>query len=178
MIGVTMKKIQQEMSFDSLTPILVYRALGGIGSCILESAYEKGEGKVSMIGINPIGTFKAKGKEIEIELHGEKTKHVGDPYEALKQFSKDRKTFGFISYGAIRFKESIPDRHPSTDFPDFFFHLYETVIIFYHDKRKIVCFHEGNQSSLDALMNRCHSPVVLQPFKSPKKIDLQPDLSK
>jgi len=103
-----MKKIQQEMSFDSLTPILVYRALGGIGSCILESAYEKGEGKVSMIGINPIGTFKAKGKEIEIELHGEKTKHVGDPYEALKQFSKDRKTFGFISYGAIRFKESIP----------------------------------------------------------------------
>lgn len=170
--------IQKQMAYDSLTPILVYRAIGGVGSCILESAYEKGEGKTSLIGICPVGTFQAIGQQIEIELHGEKKNLVGDPYEALKDFSKERRAFGFISYNAIRLKEAIPDRHPSKNFPDFFFHLYQTVIAFYHDKREVVCTHEGTQESLDASLSACFEPIRLQAFKTPKKVSLQVDIEK
>lgn len=172
------KMIQQEMSYDSLTPILVYRAIGGIGSCILESAFEKGQGKTSLIGIHPIGTFQATGQQIEIEVHGERKSFVGDPYEALKEFSKDRRTFGFITYDAIRLKEAIPDRHPSKNVPDFFFRLYQTIITFYHDSQKVICTHEGSQESLDSILMRCFEPVRLQPFKTPKKVVFQPDVKK
>lgn len=172
------KIIQQEMSYDSLTPIFVYRAVGGTGSCILESAYEKGEGKTSSIGVHPIGTFQATGKQIAIEMHGEKTSFVGDPYKALRQFSENRKVFGFITYDAIRLKEDIPDRHPTKNVPDFFFHLYETIITFYHDKQKIIITHEGTQEGLDSILKKCFEPVRLDPFKGRKKIDIRSDLKK
>ena len=171
------EKIQQELPYDSLTPVMVYRALGGLGSCILESAYEKGEGKISLIGIGPIATFQSIGRQIEIELHGEKKSFDGDPYDALKQFSKNRRAFGFISYNAIRLKEAIPDRHPSSNFPDFFFHLYQTVIAFYHEKQKILCTHEGTRESLESILKRCCEPVRLRPFKTPKKVEVQSDLN-
>ncbi|MBA2726734.1 MAG: anthranilate synthase component I family protein [Parachlamydiaceae bacterium] len=172
------RMIRQELSFDSLTPMLVYKNLGGKGSCILESAYEKGHGKTSFIGIEPIGIFEVIGQQIEIELYGEKRKFVGDPYEALRQFSKDRRTFGFITYDAIRLKEAIPDRHPSKNVPDFFFRLYKTIITFYHDKQKVICTHEGTEEDLESILSRCFEPVRLLPFKTPKAIDFQSDVKK
>lgn len=170
--------IQQELSYDILTPILVYEALGGMGACILESAFDKGHGKTSYIGINPIATFQSTGNHIEIELNNEKKNFSGDPYKALKEFSKDRRTFGFITYDAVRLKENIPDRHPSKNIPDFFFHLYRTIITFHHDTQKVICAHEGSLESLDALLMRCYEPVRLRPFKTPKKLNLHSDVSK
>lgn len=169
-------KQKQEIPNDGLTPIQVYRALGGKGCCILESAHEKGEGKISLIGINPIGTFKAKGQSIEIELRGKKRSFVGDPYEALKQFAKDQRAFGFISYDAVRLKEKIPDRHPSCGVPDFFFHLYQTILTFEHDRQRVICTHEGTQEGLNALLARCFEPIALKPFKAPKKVAIEPDI--
>lgn len=171
--------IEQEMPYDSLTPILVYRALGGVGSCILESAYEKGEGKVSFIGIHPIGTFQAWGQQIEVQLKGKTERFIGDPYEALKQFGRGRKAFGFISYNAIRLKEAIPDRHHTggEGFPDLFFHLYQTVIAFHHETQKVLCRHEGTEEEFETILTRCCEQARLRLFKISKRINVEPDLS-
>jgi anthranilate synthase component 1 len=172
------KLIRQEIPNDGLTPIQVYRALGGLGCCILESAHEQREGKTSLIGIHPIGTFQAFGQRIEIELHGEKSLLEKDPYEALKKFTKGRRAFGFVSYDAVRLKETLPDRHPKNEIPDLFFHLYQTILLFDHDKQKILCSHEGTQEELNTLLQRCFEPIRIKPFKTPKKISPKPDLNK
>ncbi len=167
--------IQQEISCNkSLTPLVAYAALRGHGSCLLEFTNEK----IALIGIDPIGTFRSRGREIEIEKKGKKQSFIGDPYEALKEFSSDRKAFGCIDYNAIRLKESIPESHSCKGFPDFFFHLYRTVLIFEQDKQKIYCQHEGPQESLDTILKCCLAPVSLRAFKSPKPMVLHSDLSK
>ena len=172
-----MKTYQKQIQNDDLTPILCFRAVGGPGCCILESAYEKNEGKTSLIGISPFATFKATGRVIEIDKNGSKIAFEGDPYDALKSFSKDRKSFGFISYNAVRLKEKLPDRHPPTGLPDFFFHLYQTVIVFEHEQQKITFTHEGTEEELNAIIEKCYAPPILKPFKSPTKVDIRPDLN-
>jgi anthranilate synthase component I len=170
--------IQQEIPYDSITPIVVYKAIGGKGACMLESAYEKNAGNTSFIGVDPIATFQSIGQQISIERNGEKSCFDGDPYEALKQFSYGRRVFGFISYSAVRLKEAIPDRHQPNDFPDMFFHLYRTVIVFHHDQKKIVCMHDGTQEELDTVLAKCRGPVHLKLFKTPKNLTVEADISK
>ena len=63
--------ILREMRYDQLTPILVYAAVGGVGACMLESAYDEGYGTYSFIGINPIGTFTAVGRDITVKINNE-----------------------------------------------------------------------------------------------------------
>ena len=171
------KIIKHEIAYDGLTPIVIYRALGGLGCCMLESAFEKGEGKISLIGIAPLATLKAFGRQIEIEIQGTKSSFAGDPYTALKQFAKGKKAIGFIGYNAVRLKENLPDSRPSTSFPDLFFHIYQTIITFYHDKQRIICLHEGTQESLDEMLEKCQIPAGRPAFKQPKKLDIKPDLT-
>ena len=79
--------VERKIPSDSLTPISVYQALRKTGCCLLESAsHQKGEGKTSYIGIEPIATFRAIGRSIEIERRGCcKTSVHGkiDDFEAL-----------------------------------------------------------------------------------------------
>lgn len=171
------KIIQQELPYDGLTPIMAYQALGGKGCCILESAYEKGAGKTSHIGIHPIGHFVATGRHIEIVLNGEKHTFREDPYKALQQFAQGRRIFGFITYDAIRSKECIPNRHPSKELPEFFFRFYQTTITFYHDRQKVICTHTGNQQDLENIVSCCQEPSRLKSFKSPAKLHFTPDIS-
>lgn len=169
------KRIQREISNDCLTPILVYQALGGIGCCILESAFEKGEGNVSFIGIKPIGTFTAVGRCIAIERRGENKTSVGDPYEALKDFSEGNRIFGLIGYNAVRLKEAIPNRHPPEAIPDFFFHIYQTVIKFDHEKGTLLCLHEGSEEEIDALLERCFQATPPKLHKLPRPLSFEAD---
>lgn len=168
---------QKEISNDCLTPILVYQALGGIGCCILESAFETGEGFVSYIGINPIGTFTAVGEQIDVETIGAKQSFCGDPYTALKGFSEGRSVFGFIGYNAMRLKEAIPHRHAPSEIPDFFFHFYQTVIKFDHARRTLLCMHEGSEEEIDAIFEKCFASCPPQPLKQPKPLSFEVDVT-
>ncbi len=170
--------IRKETPNDGLTPVSCFKAIGGLGCCMLESAYDGEQGKSSLIGLNPIGTFQVVGRNIEIEFKGERSTFTADPYEALTKFSKDRRAFGFIGYDAVRLKEVLPDRHPSRDVPDFFFHLYQTIIEFDHSRQRLICTHEGTQEELDAILTRCFEPIALQPLKTAKNIAIEPDLSR
>lgn len=164
--------IQKEIYNDDLTPILCFKAVGGEGCCILESE------KTSFVGIHPIATFQAKGHSIEISFKDETCCFEEDPYQALKTFAKDRKTFGFISYDAIRLKEKIPEIHPPKKLPDFFFHLYQTIFVFDHDRKKVLCIHEGSQEELDNILKQCYAEPRLKPFKHRVNLNIEPSLDR
>ena len=161
--------VEKKIPSDDLTPVAVYRALGGVGCCLVE------ESNTSTLGIDPIATFRATGKFIEIERNGQKTHFEQDPYEALKEFSKGRKTFGLMSYDAIRVKEEIPSRHKTSNIPDFLFHLYRTVIFFDHERQTVLYQHEGTEEELEQLLFR---KKQLLPFGAPKELAICPDLNR
>lgn len=149
--------ISQELDYAKYTPMLVYSAVGGVGSTMMESAYDEGYGTYSFIGINPLATFRAKDKQIEIEYDGHKESIENDPYLVLPEFTKDRRSFGFITYDGVRVKEVLPDRHKHKDVPDFFFRLYRTIVCFDHILGKLVIQHEGSQKELSEIITKLQS---------------------
>lgn len=169
--------IIKEMRYDQLTPILVYSSVGGVGSCMLESAYDEGYGTYSFIGINPLGTFKAIGNNIQIEIKGKISEVVGDPYQYLSKFSALRKAFGFVGYDAIRLKEQIPDRHEAEPTPDFLFHIYQTIIKFDHNAQKIIFSHEGSEEEIDEIIKRAFTPVKVLQFKGPAPVKVKSNIT-
>jgi anthranilate synthase component I len=169
---------KKQIVIDRLTPLSCYHALGGLGCCLFESVYDGDAGKISMIGIRPIGTFQAQGDAIEIELFGQKTACQGDPYVELKRFSAGRKLFGFLGYDAVRCKEKLPDRHVPSYFPDFFFHLYQTIITFDHERQTVYITHEGTPEELDAICQRCQDSIEPPEMQNPKEIAIVADSSR
>lgn len=171
------KPIVRQLSYDSLTPIMAYSAIGGVGSTMMESAYDEGYGKYSFIGINPLATLRATGNQVTIEYGDIVATHECDPYSLLPEFTNGRKVFGFVTYDGVRVKEVLPDRHPPKHVPDFFFRLYKTVICFDHHAQKLIINHEGTDSELDELVTRLFTPVNVMNLFNQEKITLLPDVS-
>ncbi len=159
----------QEIPADHLTPIAVYAALAGKGSCILESAPGTGQGKYSYIGIDPTASLKTKGRRIELTIEGRREIYEGDPFEALKRMQAELKTevdvpcagytgglVGFVAYDAVRQIEKIPDRHPDVlAIPDLFFQYYRSSVSFDHEaNRAFVCVADGDEAELKRLLER------------------------
>lgn len=169
--------ITKEMRYDQLTPVLAYAAIGGAGSCMMESAYDEGYGTFSFIGINPLATFTANGNKIKINALGQELTIEGDPYQTLQEFSQGRRVFGFIAYDAVRQKEKLPDRHPAQPTPEFLFHIYTTVIKFDHKLQKVSFQHHGSESELETIIHKVFNPVSVSQFQEPGSIDVAPDIS-
>ena len=169
--------VTREMRYDQLTPILVYTAVGGIGSCMLESAYDEGYGTYSFIGINPLGTLTAYGRNVRVEINEQVHEIVDDPYKVLAQFAKGRKTFGFVGYAAVRLKENLPNRHPPQATPDFLFHTYKTIIKFDHKLQKIVINHEGTEDELEEIITRVFEPVKVGQFKTASALEVKSNVT-
>lgn len=173
----TIVPITRNLAYDSLTPILAYSAIGGVGSTMMESAYDEGYGKYSFIGINPLATLRAIGRKVSIEFGSERAEHECDPYSLLPEFTKGRKVFGFVTYDGVRVKEVLPDRHPPKHVPDFFFRLYKTVICFDHHAQKLIITHEGSGSELDQVIERLFTISTMPPASNHEKVVLLPDVS-
>lgn len=169
--------VVRQLAYDSLTPILAYSAIGGVGSTMMESAYDEGYGKYSFIGINPLATLRAVGRNVSIEFGKELTYHVCDPYSLLPEFTKGRKVFGFVTYDGVRVKEELPDRHPPKHVPDFFFRLYKTVICFDHHAQKLIITHEGSSQELDLIVDKLFTISTMPPIAQNAKVSLLPDVS-
>lgn len=173
----SVKPITRQLAYDSLTPILAYNAIGGIGSTMMESAYDEGYGKYSFIGINPLATLTAIGTNVNIEYQDIQQIHKCDPYSLLPEFTAKRKTFGFVTYDGVRVKEVLPDRHPAKPIPDFFFRLYKTVICFDHHAQKLLITHEGSEQELDTLVDRLFLISTMPPLVQHDKVVLLPDVT-
>lgn len=171
------KIISRELAYDSLTPILAYAAVGGPGSTMMESAYDEGYGKSSFIGVNPLATLKAYGKETVIEYADATFKHQIDAYTLLPEFTAKRKSFGFITYDAVRLKEKLPDRHPPKPLPDFLFKLYRTIINFDHQAQKLIISHEGSDAELDQIVRKLFTNQNFASASPQTMVHLEPDVS-
>ncbi len=172
------KYIVKEMHYDQLTPILAYSAIGGVGSCMIESAYDEGYGNYSFIGINPIATFIANGNTIEITANGKKICIEDNPYEVLENFRQNQRVFGFMAYDTVRLKEKLPDRHISQPTPDFLFHIYKTVIKFEHKLQKVTFKHIGTEKELAIVIDRVfNKPGKISQLNKAKEVAIKADIS-
>ncbi|MBP9841334.1 MAG: anthranilate synthase component I family protein [Simkaniaceae bacterium] len=120
---------------------------------LLESGDRDPElGRYSFIGFSPRMTLTVVGEEISLEREGKKEKKEGDPFCVLRQLHQEAVApsdrhipgfiggaVGYIAYDAIRYVESIPDRHlKDQEYPDFFFRFYDQGIIFDHTKSRLI----------------------------------------
>ncbi|MDQ5921363.1 MAG: anthranilate synthase component [Pseudomonadota bacterium] len=172
--------IVREMPYDQLTPIMVYSAIGGVNSCMLESAYDDGYGTYSFIGINPLATFSAVGKKITVSTESAEIIQIeGDPYLLLPHFIAKRKAFGFVGYDAVRLKEHLPSRHKADKnmLPDFLFKLYKTIIKFDHKMQKLIFTHEGTDLELDKIIDKILSPLPLRCFGITAPLEISSDVT-
>ncbi|MDD3267280.1 MAG: anthranilate synthase component I family protein [Burkholderiales bacterium] len=169
--------IVKRLEYDILTPIGVYNSLGGVGSTMMESAYDEGYGKYSFIGINPLATMTSVACCVKIEYNGQEFNHECDPYSLLPEFTANRKVFGFVTYDGVRVKEILPDRHAKKNVPDFFFRIYKTVICFDHHAHQLIVSHEGSEAELDDIIDKLFTLSKKAQSDNIDKVTLIPDVS-
>ena len=146
--------VYREILADMDTPVSAFLKVKGSPSFLLESVVG-GEkwARYSFLGAEPSKIIRGWGKRIEIRERGKKPVvfEADDPVEVLR---KEMALFrpvsveglprfsgglvGYLGYDMVRFFENIPDKKaPGLDFPDMFFMLADTMLIFDSLKQKI-----------------------------------------
>ena len=147
-LRTTMKKLNG----DSLTPILIFRRLQGKQKFLLESSsIQKGSGRYSFIGMNPVKAYRGQDGQLE-ELdytNGRSYTHEGDLYKLLKRlmpritddvnFPFTGGAVGYVGYGAARNGEKRTE--DDLEMPDVYFNIYDTIIIYDHELHEVTLLH-------------------------------------
>lgn len=174
---INLPKINKELRYDQLTPVLAYANIGNVCSCMMESAYDEGYGTYSFIGINPLATFRATANKISITASGNTDTFVGDPHLEAQKFAQGNRVFGFLTYDTVRQKEQLPDRHPPKNIPDFLFHIYKTVLRFDHKTQMVMFTHFGEEAELNEIITQVFNPVAVDHFKDVGEVVVNSDVS-
>jgi anthranilate synthase component 1 len=145
--------ISKKLLADTLTPVNIYLKLRDVFACsiLLESSdYHGHENSLSFICCEPLASFEAKGKEIEMKFpDGKIVKHTiaktGEAVDHLEKFrgsfdASDQPAakfintglFGYIAYDAVRFFEDVSITQKDTFIPDILYKLYRYVIVVDH----------------------------------------------
>ncbi|MCZ8537745.1 anthranilate synthase component I [Paenisporosarcina quisquiliarum] len=142
---------------DTLSPIAIFKRLQGTRKFLLESSLKhEASGRYSFIGADPVRELRGSANEL-IErslLTGEITVHSGKPIESLKTllpFDDDNLEFpftggavGYIGYDVIAHYEDIGPALPDErDMPDIHLLIYETVVVYDHQKQDVTILHNG-----------------------------------
>ncbi|WP_246231607.1 chorismate-binding protein [Sporosarcina jiandibaonis] len=142
----------KKLNGDSLTPILIFRRLQGKQKFLLESSsIQKGSGRYSFIGMNPVKAYRGQDGQIE-ELdytNGRAYKHEGDLYKLLKRlmpritddvnYPFTGGAVGYVGYGAAR--NGKVRGADDLEMPDVYFNIYDTVIIYDHKFHEVTLLH-------------------------------------
>ncbi len=142
--------LSQELNTDLETPVAALLKVAKLPYSFLLESMEGGArwGRYSFVGVHPRFILQAKGQSWSL-AHREK-KYLkpetgnGSPLEKLKAAMSVFKwvpdsqlprlcggAVGYLGYDCIRYFENIKDlKHPSMDFPDCFFGLYDQMLIF------------------------------------------------
>ncbi|WP_421378770.1 anthranilate synthase component I [Bacillus salacetis] len=169
----------REMNGDELTPISVFKKLGGTRKYLLESSlkHEKA-GRYSFMGSNPFLEFKSDGRQItEFDFHTESTaEYTGNPFDRLKSFFSEtlgvKQDFpfsggaiGYIGYDNIRHFEEI-GKIPvnSLEMPDIHLMFYEKTIIFDHLENKVILltsegFNQHSQQDPEEILDELETAI-------------------
>ncbi len=161
---------------DTITPVSVYLKIRDKypNSILLESSdYHTNDNSFSYICFNPIASIKADKEKLFIQypdgtnLRKNIDKNTNIPLE-IQQFSERFETsinedfkfitngvFGYIAYDAIRYFEDveITRKEDSIEIPDFYYAVYQHIIIFNHFKNTAYLFEHSisKKSELDAI---------------------------
>lgn len=147
-----LRTTMRKLNGDSLTPILIFRRLQGKQKFLLESSsLQKGSGRYSFIGMNPVKAYRGQEGHIEeLDYTSNRTyTHEGDLYMLLKRlmpritedvnFPFTGGAVGYVGYGAARNgKKRLKD---DLGTPDVYFNVYDTVIIFDHELHEVTLLH-------------------------------------
>lgn len=150
-LAASAKKVAvcREILADRLTPIGIVEVLTEemTAGAVLESGSIRQEGgRYSFIVFDKMAELRVQGDQI-IERSGDKTTlHQQHPFTVLRALMMQQAcamptyavgliggALGLMTYDAIRFFESIPDRHQKQDhLPEMVFNFYRTFLVFDH----------------------------------------------
>lgn len=147
--------VYREITADLLTPIGIVETLKEEmqDGAILESGTrQQEEGRYSFISFGSIAQLIVKNKLVIKRIGSTVTNSQTHPFNQLRQLIADLScasahqavdfingAIGYISYDAVRFFETIPDRHAANHhLPDMFFNFYRTTLMFDHQQQKLL----------------------------------------
>ena len=183
------------ISADLETPVGLYLKIRDLYPCsaLLESSdYHTTQNSVSLIGVDPIGSFTEVKEEIKCRFPdgSETCTPAKEVTTALKNYIQaydielhDSKLFngllGFTAYDAVRyFEPSVPIRareEKLADIPDMQYFLYRFIIQVNHFRNEMTIIEntlEGEESKLDELISIIrNNNIAVYPFKA--KDDLE-----
>ncbi len=183
------------ISADLETPVGLYLKIRDLypSSALLESSdYHTTQNSISLIGVDPIGSFTVLNEEIICRFPGEKqisspAKNVTDALrDYLRSFStdlEDNKLFngllGFTAYDAVRyFEPSVPIQPKDkafADIPDMQYLLYRFIIQVNHFRNEMTIIEnipEGDESHTDQLLSTIrNNNIAVYPFKASDDIE-------
>lgn len=192
-----MKLIQKTtvLSADLETPVGLYLKIRDLYPCsaLLESSdYHTTQNSISLIGIDPIGTFTVKREKVECRFPGGKTTVVPATHvtDSLRDYISSFKLegngngvfnglLGFTAYDAVRYFEPtvpIKPREPQfADIPDMQYILYRFIIQMNHFRNEMTVLEnipEGEESRSGELVSIIrNNNVAVYPFKAEDDIE-------
>lgn len=151
MVEVGLRTNVKKINGDSLTPVLIFKRLGGTHKFLLESStLHEGAGRYSFIGSNPRKSYIGKGHEVtETVLATQQTyTHTGDLFVLLKRLMPRVTNESVLPFsgGAVGYIASNPMQLTGlTDnelqLPDAHFNVYDTVIVYDHLLQEVSLIH-------------------------------------
>jgi len=158
--GAPYVPVWAEVLADTETPISLYLKFANSANSFLLESVEGGErlGRYSLIGFNPLLTFKTRDRKAYLAAGGEIQLLPGKPVPALRQLMEqlslpaiDKPRFlgglvGYLGYDLARELETLPG-HPVDDLqlPDTYLTLHQVFLIYDHVQRtvRVTCLGRG-----------------------------------
>lgn len=192
--------VYREIIGDMDTPVSIFQRLMGKYPGYLLESVEGGEhvGRYSFLGINPSIVFKSKGRKVSItkELKTRTWTTDTNPLLELKKIMAEYKpvsidglprftggAVGYIGYNVVSFFENIPaDKPDELNFPDVYFMVTDTLVVFDHVKHiiKIVANAKVDKSpskvydesikKIEKLVRQIKIPSKVSVAEFPKKL--------
>lgn len=173
-------------SADFATPLsLFYRLSKDSDNGFLFESTE-GDGRLarySFLGVDPLLTVSFEDDSMvvnDLQIGTISVEPLINPVDNLRQILKDFSPqghpllddcpfagglVGYLGYGATRFLERIPVQEADpTGVPSGHYGLYDSVVIFDHQYRRVTFFSQRGKEHVDALVERALEPVVLPPL--------------
>ena len=173
---IHIKSLSRLLMSDFLTPVSVYHKIRHLHehSFLLESVQQNERiGRYSIVGINPLITFKSHQEEIKLIVGSEEIELEGNPFDLLKElhqsvtadpinspdFDFSLTWIGYVGYDMIRNIENIPNSNKDGyNVPESFLVLPSILLVIDHVKQVLNLItlsidDDENQSHLDEVIN-------------------------
>ncbi len=193
--------VSQEFAVPGLLPMAAFQCVRvDHPEAVMLESLQEGNSRYSFIAFEPFASLRAEKSLVTTCIQQEVVTQNIKPFEALRQMIKNlscvaapHKDFigsiiGFMSYGAVRLFEAIPDRHESAGLPDVAFNFYGITLRFDQQAQRLLIsviveisdapaddFYAA-EAKMKALMVQLQAAVFAEPVFSKNILDIaEPD---